>query len=130
MVDLARALASRPRMLLLDEPVSGLPEPNARAVANVIETIRHEHALAMLVIEHNLEFARMVADRVIALDFGKVIGDGPPGEVMASQALRVAYFGADAEEESAIQHATRKAEDLGGAGNLDESEPSNVAQPR
>ena len=128
MVDLARALASGPRMLLLDEPVSGLPEPEARSVAGVIQSIRQEHAIAMLVIEHNLEFARMVADRVVALDFGKVIGDGPPDEVMASAVLRTAYFGADAEEEGAIQHATGDVETVPVTGSSDESEPRDVAQ--
>lgn len=97
MVDLARALASRPRVLLLDEPVSGLPEPEARAVATVLQSIRSEHSMALLVIEHNLEFARLVSDRMIAIDFGKVIGEGPPDEVLASEALRVAYFGAESD---------------------------------
>jgi branched-chain amino acid transport system ATP-binding protein len=95
MVDLARALASRPRVLLLDEPVSGLPETEARAVAAVLQSIRSEHSMALLVIEHNLEFARLVSDRMIAIDFGKVIAEGPPDEVLASEALRVAYFGAE-----------------------------------
>jgi branched-chain amino acid transport system ATP-binding protein len=95
MVDLARALASRPRVLLLDEPVSGLPEPEARAVAAVLQSIRSEHSMALLVIEHNLEFASLVSDRMIAIDFGRVIAEGPPDEVLASEALRVAYFGAE-----------------------------------
>jgi ABC-type branched-subunit amino acid transport system ATPase component len=127
MVDLARALASRPRMLLLDEPVSGLPEPEARAVAAVIQSIRRQHAIAMLVIEHNLEFARLVADRVIALDFGKVIADGAPDEVLSSRELRVAYFGADAEEEAAIQHATGDVQ-LILASAPEEGESRDVAQ--
>jgi branched-chain amino acid transport system ATP-binding protein len=97
MVDLARALAARPRVLLLDEPVSGLPESEARAVAAVIQAIRREHSMALLVIEHNLEFARLVSDRMIAIDFGKVIAEGPPDEVLASESLRVAYFGEDSD---------------------------------
>lgn len=128
MVDLARALAGRPRMLLLDEPVSGLPEPEARAVAGVIQSIRERHSIAMLVIEHNLEFARMVSDRVIALDFGKVIGDGAPDEVMASKALRTAYFGADAEEEAAIQGAVDEVPETGQPTPQAEREAHGVAQ--
>lgn len=106
MVDLARALASRPRLLLLDEPVSGLPEHEARAVAAVLQSIRRDHAMAVLVIEHNLEFARLVADRIVALDFGQVIVDGVPEAVLASRELRLAYFGADDAEGAAIQQAS------------------------
>jgi ABC-type branched-subunit amino acid transport system ATPase component len=112
LVDLARALASRPRLLLLDEPVSGLAETDATAVAEIIQSIRREHGMALLVVEHNLEFARLVSDRIVALDFGKVIANGPPDEVLASKELRTAYFGADAAEEALIQHA---AEDETGA---------------
>jgi ABC-type branched-subunit amino acid transport system ATPase component len=101
MVDMARALAARPKVLLLDEPVSGLPEPEARAVAAVLQAIRKEHSMAMLVIEHNLEFAGLVSDRMIAIDFGKVIAGGPPDEVLASEALRLAYFGGDAGDDQA-----------------------------
>jgi branched-chain amino acid transport system ATP-binding protein len=111
MVDLARALASRPRVLLLDEPVSGLPEPEARAVAAVLQSIRKEHAMALLVIEHNLEFASLVSDRMVAIDFGQVIAEGPPDEVLASEALRVAYFGAEADVEDPEALRTDKGED-------------------
>jgi ABC-type branched-subunit amino acid transport system ATPase component len=111
MVDLARALAARPRLLLLDEPVSGLAEAEARAVAEVIQSIRREHNIAVLVIEHNLEFARLVSDRIVALDFGKIIANGAPDEVLASREVRTAYFGADADEEAAIQGATEEVPD-------------------
>jgi branched-chain amino acid transport system ATP-binding protein len=93
MVDLARALASRPQVLLLDEPVSGLSEPEAAQVARMLLDLRADHDLSMLVIEHDLEFARMVADRMLALDFGAVIVEGTADEVLGSQALRRAYFG-------------------------------------
>ncbi|MEN3285008.1 MAG: branched-chain amino acid transport system ATP-binding protein [Solirubrobacteraceae bacterium] len=105
-VDLARALASRPRLLLLDEPVSGLSETDARVVADVFQSIRREHEIAALVIEHNLEFARLVSDRIVALDFGKVIADGSAEEVLGSQVVHTAYFGAAAEDEAAIQGAS------------------------
>lgn len=105
MVDLARALASRPRLLLLDEPVSGLSEVEARAVAGVIKSIQHEHSIAVLVIEHNLEFARLVSDRIVALDFGKVIADGPPDEVLASGTVHTAYFGTAAPAHAEMLHA-------------------------
>jgi len=96
MVDLARALASRPRVLLLDEPVSGLAELEATEVGDLLRALRAEHKLSMLVIEHNLEFARLVSDRLVALDFGKVIAEGSPDQVLGSDVVRQAYFGADA----------------------------------
>jgi branched-chain amino acid transport system ATP-binding protein len=105
-VDLARALASRPRLLLLDEPVSGLSETDARVVADIFQSIRREHEIAALVIEHNLEFARLVSDRIVALDFGKVIADGPAEDVLGSHVVHRAYFGAAAEDEAAIQGAS------------------------
>ena len=97
MIDLARALASRPRVLLLDEPVSGLSEGEVDEVGVLLRELRDEHKMSMLVVEHNLEFARSVADRLIALDFGKVIASGRPDDVLASDALRSAYFGASSE---------------------------------
>jgi branched-chain amino acid transport system ATP-binding protein len=102
MVDLARALASRPRVLLLDEPVSGLSEHEAEDVGRVLLSLRADHELAVLVVEHNLEFARLVSDRIVALDFGEVIANGAPGDVLSSDELRRAYFGADAQEEAVI----------------------------
>jgi len=109
MVDMARALASRPKVLLLDEPVSGLPEPEARAVASALQAIRKEHSMALMVIEHNLEFARLVSDRMIAIDFGKVIAEGAPDEVLGSDSLRVAYFGEEAEADAPTSDAATDA---------------------
>jgi ABC-type branched-subunit amino acid transport system ATPase component len=93
MVDLARALASRPRLLLLDEPVSGLSEVEAEAVGKLLLDLRAQHGMTMLIIEHNLEFARLVAERIVALDFGEVIATGSSSQVLASPRLRTAYFG-------------------------------------
>jgi branched-chain amino acid transport system ATP-binding protein len=100
MVDLARALASRPRLLLLDEPVSGLAEGEAEEVGNLLLALRAEHKLSMLIVEHNLEFARLVSDRLVALDFGKVIAEGRPEDVLGSEVVRAAYFGAEADMEA------------------------------
>jgi branched-chain amino acid transport system ATP-binding protein len=93
MVDLSRALAMRPKLLLLDEPVSGLAEPEIHAVVQSLQDIRNQHRMAVLVVEHNMEFARKVSERMVALDFGVVIGEGPCDEVLSSDRLRKAYFG-------------------------------------
>ena len=101
MVDLARALASKPRVLLLDEPVSGLAEREAEEVGNLLVALRAEHQLSMLIVEHNLEFARLVSDRLVALDFGKVIAEGDPETVLASDIVRTAYFGKEPDTKAA-----------------------------
>jgi branched-chain amino acid transport system ATP-binding protein len=93
MVDLARALAAKPKLLLLDEPVSGLSELEAEAVGNLLLRLRAQHGMTMVVIEHNLEFARLVAERMVALDFGEVIAAGASAEVLVSPQVRAAYFG-------------------------------------
>jgi branched-chain amino acid transport system ATP-binding protein len=104
MVDLARALAMRPRLLLLDEPVSGLSDLEARAVAASLAQIRSEHRMAVLIVEHNMDFARIVSDRMVALDFGAVIAAGTSADVLNSELVRKAYFGM-AEAEIAEGHA-------------------------
>jgi ABC-type branched-subunit amino acid transport system ATPase component len=101
MVDLARALASKPRVLLLDEPVSGLAEREAEEVGNLLVALRAEHKLSMLIVEHNLEFARLVSERLVALDFGKVIAEGDPDSVLSSDVVRAAYFGKNRDAEAA-----------------------------
>jgi branched-chain amino acid transport system ATP-binding protein len=93
MVDMARALASRPRILLLDEPVSGLSEIESEAVARLLLDLRAQHGMTMIVVEHNLEFARIVSERIVALDFGEVIATGSGSEVLSSDRVRIAYFG-------------------------------------
>lgn len=101
MVDLARAMAMRPRLLLLDEPVSGLSESEARAVAAILADIRADHHMSIVVVEHNMDFARLVSDRMVALDFGAVIAAGPCDDVLGSPILQRAYFGLAEDETTA-----------------------------
>lgn len=104
LVDLARAMAAHPRLLLLDEPVSGLSEGESEAVAAILKRLSLDHEMAILVVEHNLEFCRRVAERIIAIDFGSVIADGAPATVLSSPRVREAYFGAeDSAEVTAIE---------------------------
>ncbi len=75
-VELARALVSKPRMLLLDEPAAGLNHEELTAVGALVKNVNQERGIAVLVIEHRMDFVMPLADRIVVLDFGEVIASG------------------------------------------------------
>jgi len=91
-LELARALATRPRLLLLDEVTGGV-DPGA--IPGLVALVRdlHAHGLALLVIEHNMRVIMDVAQRILALQLGEVIGDGPPAEIVRAERVIDAYLG-------------------------------------
>jgi branched-chain amino acid transport system ATP-binding protein len=90
-LELAMALATRPRMLLLDEPMAGLgPEESARMVALLRELKRE---LTILLIEHDMEAVFALADRITVLVYGRVIASGEPAAIRANEEVRQAYLG-------------------------------------
>jgi branched-chain amino acid transport system ATP-binding protein len=95
-VDLACVVAHGPRVLLLDEPSSGIAQREAEALGPLLLRIREELGTSLVVIEHDLPLLRAVADRLIALDLGVVIADGPPAVVVADPRVVAAYLGEDA----------------------------------
>jgi branched-chain amino acid transport system ATP-binding protein len=93
-LELARALATRPRVLLLDEIAGGLTEPEVQALVGVIRDVRAQ-GVAIVWIEHIVHALRSAVDRLVAIDFGRSLMDGPPEAVMASPEVRRVYLGID-----------------------------------
>ena len=99
-VEIARALASRPSVLLLDEPAAGLRHLEKQALADLLRQLRAE-GLGILVVEHDMEFVMNLADRITVLEFGTVIAAGSPAEIQANKRVLDAYLGGGDDEEVA-----------------------------
>jgi len=95
-VELARALAAEPKLLLLDEPASGLNHEEVSAIGALIRTLRERLKLTVLLVEHHMQLLMSLSDWVVALNFGKRIAEGTPAEVRNHPELVRAYLGAPA----------------------------------
>jgi branched-chain amino acid transport system ATP-binding protein len=95
-VELARALASNPQLLLLDEPACGLNHEEVQELSSVILRICHDRGIAILLVEHHMSLVMSISDKVVALNFGRKIGEGTPAAIQSHPEVIAAYLGAAA----------------------------------
>jgi len=92
-VELARALMGRPRLLLLDEPAGGLTHAEVNDLGQLIVRLRRDFGFSALLVEHHMGLVMGISDHVVAMDFGRTIADGSPGEVQRSPEVVASYLG-------------------------------------
>ncbi len=93
LVEIGRTLMTKPKLVLLDEPSSGLDRHETEALGVKLRAVQQEQGIAILLVEHDVDFVRGLVQRVFVLDFGTLIASGPTSDVFADAAVRKAYLG-------------------------------------
>jgi branched-chain amino acid transport system ATP-binding protein len=105
LVDLACVLAHAPSVILLDEPSSGIAQRETEALAPLLHRLRDQLGASLVIVEHDMSLITAVADRLVALDQGRVVASGPPAEVLAHPEVVAAYLGDARNQPSRSDHA-------------------------
>jgi len=108
-VELGRALASKPKLLLLDEMVSGMNQEETEDIARFVMDIRDELGITVVMIEHNMRIVMDISDQIHVLNFGRKIAEGPPNAIEHDPAVAEAYFGRKSDTGEAAATDARKA---------------------
>jgi branched-chain amino acid transport system ATP-binding protein len=98
-LEIARALALSPKVLLLDEPAAGMNPDESLELMNLIESLRKKYNLTILLIEHHMELVMGICERIIVLNFGEVLAEGNSEEIQSNEEVITAYLGLDEEED-------------------------------
>jgi len=95
-LEIVRALAAKPKLLLLDEPAAGMNPQETRELMNLIKEIQQKFDLTILLIEHDMSLVMSLCERIYVLDYGKVIAEGSPDEIKRDLRVIEAYLGREA----------------------------------
>jgi len=90
---MAKVMVSRPRLLLLDEPAAGLNSGEVERLMGLLQTLRKEHSLSVVLIEHNMNMVMRLAERITVLNFGTKLAEGTPEQIAANDSVLAAYLG-------------------------------------
>ncbi|KMY53053.1 leucine/isoleucine/valine transporter ATP-binding subunit [Bacillus sp. FJAT-27231] len=101
LLEIARASASSPQLILLDEPMAGLNPQESRQLVDIIKKKREE-GMSFLFVEHDMETVMGISDRIVVIDYGKKIAEGTPAEIYENEKVIAAYLGTEDDEEEAI----------------------------
>src|SRR5207237_4737743 len=93
LVGIARAVASGPSIVMLDEPAAGLDEAESAELARLIRRLADQRKMGVLLVEHDVGLVMSTCDRIVVMEFGRVIASGTPDEIRADPAVREAYLG-------------------------------------